>query len=175
MEVTDFPTKAVGALALSIGTDVTQSGTAFFNCRSAMSWPWEQWPSHSGWQITVASVRKCCPSSLAGTMYGSDSLTSPTHTAMSGPCEHGLIPPPKQCAAETANVGEMIDAPQPSQRFPSALDVGNAKKEKFAKGCWTTEPLTILVELRRLTPLTGKEACKPKATISACTGNIFLS
>merc|ERR1719188_387900 len=152
--LTEDPTRARPAPApapMSTGTGLTHAGSppcSSLSLRRAMSCPWEHLPSKSELHITSATTRKLL-APATGTMERSDwSSTSPSHSAkLLGP-SHGWRPPPKQCAEVRPKVGEMIEAPQPSQLFDSGPLVGRAKNEYSTDAFLTTVPLMIRVSAR---------------------------
>mmetsp|Transcript_68881 Transcript_68881/g.179456 ORF Transcript_68881/g.179456 Transcript_68881/m.179456 type:complete len:228 (+) Transcript_68881:510-1193(+) len=145
--LTEEPTRLMVRLApLSTGTGLTHAGSPSCPSRSrrrATSCPWEHFPSKSGLHRSSASTRTLLPPSI-GAMERSDwSSTSPSHSArLVGP-SHGLRPPPKQCAEVRPKVGEMMEAPQPSQTSESGPRVGRAKNEYSAEAFRTTVPLMM--------------------------------
>mmetsp|Transcript_104765 Transcript_104765/g.291767 ORF Transcript_104765/g.291767 Transcript_104765/m.291767 type:complete len:248 (+) Transcript_104765:281-1024(+) len=127
----------------SSATGEIQAGNGFESLSSAMSWPCEHLPSKFGWQIRSASTRKLVPPGKGATLLPPTSWTSPSQSAMCRESEQGRKPPPKQCAAVTPKVGEMIEAPQPSHMSVPGLCVGSAKYEYFSEGRCTTVPLMM--------------------------------
>mmetsp|Transcript_68882 Transcript_68882/g.179460 ORF Transcript_68882/g.179460 Transcript_68882/m.179460 type:complete len:231 (+) Transcript_68882:501-1193(+) len=145
--LTEDPRRATPPPApVSTGTGLTHAGSppcSNLSFRRAMSCPWEHLPSKSELHITSATTRKLLAPGT-GTMERSGrSSTSPSHSAkLLGP-SHGRRPPPKQCAEVRPKVGEMMEAPQPSQTSESGPRVGRAKNEYSAEAFRTTVPLMM--------------------------------